>query len=82
MSSPTNFLESVVGFKVSLLEVESVSSQSGVSQESVRSQSGVRQESVRSQSGVSQESVRSQSVVCQDSDGNQIWRADMESSPN
>ena len=31
--------------------------------------------------GVSQEYVRSLSVVCQESDGNQIWRADLVSSP-
>ena len=67
MSSPTNFLQSIVGFNVSLLEFESVRSQSEVSQESVRSQSRVSQESVRSQSGVNQESVRSQSGVCQES---------------
>jgi hypothetical protein len=61
---------------------ESVRSQSGVSQESVRSQSGVSQESVRSQSGVRHESVRSLSEVFLESDGNQIWRADLNSSPN
>jgi hypothetical protein len=38
-------------------------------------------ESVGSQSGVCWESVMSLSVVCQKSDGNQIWRADLDSSP-
>ena len=72
MSSPTNFLQSIVGFNVSLLEFESVKSQSGVSQESVRSLTGVSQESVRSQSGVSQESVRSMMLT---KFGELIWTA-------
>ena len=38
-------------------------------------------ESVGSQSGLCWESVMSLSVVCQKSDGNQIWRADLDSSP-
>ena len=59
MLSPTNFLESVVGFNVSLSEVES---QSGVSQQSVSSQlvssQLVSSQLVSSQSGVNQESAR------------------------
>ena len=49
VASPTNFLEFVLWFNVSLSEDcwESVRSQSRVSQESVRSQSGVCQESIR-----------------------------------
>ena len=38
-------------------------------------------ESVGSQSGVCWEYVMSLSVVCEKSDGNQIWRADLDSSP-
>ena len=56
MSSPTNFLQSIVGFNVSLLGVSW--GQSGVRQELVRGPSGVGQESVRSQSRVSQKSFR------------------------
>ena len=61
MSSPI----SVAGFNVSLLE-------------SVRSQSGVSQESVRSQSGVNQESVRNLSVGKLSKFGELIW----DGSPN
>ena len=54
MSSPTNFLQSIVGFNVTLLEFESVKSKSGVSQESVSSESGVSRQSIWRKSGESE----------------------------